>query len=106
VGKVPSAVTAAVGKGHKDVVPRQPANGQSTAVPERALWSSCPHPTEMSRRAFTPVGSRKCGGVSRSDVGRKTTSTTPANLPPGGVSCRGVGMVASFQAEMAAVWSI
>ncbi len=57
----------------------------------------------MSRRAFTPVGSRKCGGVSQSDIGRKTTATTPANLPPGGVSCRGVGMVASFQVEMAAV---
>jgi hypothetical protein len=30
-------------------------------------------------------------------------TTTPANLPPGGVSCRGVGMMASFQVEMAAV---
>ncbi len=79
---------------------------QFTAVPKRAQWSSCPHPTEMLRRAFTPVGSRKCGGVSQSNVGRKTTTTTPANLPPGGVSCRGVGMVASFQAETAAVWSI
>ncbi len=39
VGKVPSAVTAAVGKGHKDVVPRPLANGQSTAVPGRAQWS-------------------------------------------------------------------
>ena len=92
-------MTAAVGKGHKDVVPRPPANGQSTAVPERAQWSSCPHPAEMSKRAFTPAGARKCGGESWSDVGRKTTTTTPADLPPGGVSCRGVGMVASSQGE-------
>jgi hypothetical protein len=65
--------------------------------------------TVTGARARSPgptVGSRKCGGVSRSDVGRKTTTTTPANLPPGGVSCWGVGMVASFQAETAAVWSI
>jgi hypothetical protein len=64
MGKVLSAVTAAAGKGHKDVVPRPPANGQSTTVPARAQWSSCPHPAEMSRRAFTPAGSRKCGGES------------------------------------------
>jgi hypothetical protein len=36
MGKVLSAVTAAVGKGHKDVVPRPLANGQSTTVPARA----------------------------------------------------------------------
>ncbi len=44
---------------------------------------SCPHLTGMLRRAFTPVGSRKCGGVSQSDVGRKTTTATPVNLPLG-----------------------
>jgi hypothetical protein len=44
--------------------------------------------------ACNPVGSRKCGGVSWSDVGRKTTTTTPANLPPRGASCREVGMMA------------
>jgi hypothetical protein len=62
MGKVLSAVTAAAGKGHKDVVSRQLANGQSTTVPARAQWSSCPHPAEMLRRAFTRAGSRKCGG--------------------------------------------
>ena len=106
MGKVLSAVTAAAGKGHKDVVPRPPANGQSTTVPARAQWSSCPHPAEMSRRAFTPAGSRKCGGESWSDVGRKTTTATPINLPPGGVSCRGVGRVASLSMGIAAVGSI
>ncbi len=32
MGKVPSAVTAAAGKGHTNVVARPPANGQSTTV--------------------------------------------------------------------------
>ncbi len=49
------------------------------------------------------MGSRKCGGVSRRDIGRKMTTTTPANCPPQSVSCRGVGMMASFQAETAAI---
>jgi hypothetical protein len=53
MGKVPPAVTAAAGKGHKDIVPRPLANGQSTTVPARAQWSSCPHPAEMLRHAFT-----------------------------------------------------
>ncbi len=99
MGKVPSAVTAAARTG---VVPRPQANGQSTTVPARAQWSSCPHPAEMSRRAFTPAGSRKCGGESWSDVGRKTTTATPTYLPPGGVCC----MVVSLRMGMAAVGSL
>jgi hypothetical protein len=48
---------------------------------------------------------RKCGGESRSDVGRKTTTATPVNPPPGGVSCRGVELrrVASLCMGTAAV---
>jgi hypothetical protein len=44
----------------------------------------------MLKRAFTPAGgSRKCGSESWSDVGRKTTTATPAYLPPGSVCCKG-----------------
>jgi hypothetical protein len=46
----------------------------------------------VTDRAFAPVESRKCGGVSRSDVGRKTATTTPANLPPGAVCRRSVSV--------------
>jgi hypothetical protein len=106
MGKVLSAVTAAPGKGHKDVDPRHLANGQSTTVPARAQWSSCPHPAEMWRCAFTPAGSRKCGGKSWSNIGRKKTTVTPTYLPPRGVCCRGAGMVVSLRMGMLAVGSL
>ena len=64
--------------------------------------------------ACNPVGSRKCGGVSWSDVGRKMTTATPVNpssrlpsaverkLPGGGP----FGRVASLRMGIAAVGSI
>ncbi len=55
---------------------------------------------------FTPVGSRKCGCISWSNIGRKTMTATPVNLSPGGVSCSGVGRVASLLMGIATVGSI
>jgi hypothetical protein len=58
----------------------------------------------LSRRAFTPAGSRECGGKTWSDGGRKTTTATPAYLPPGGVCCRAAGKVVSPASESRVVW--
>ncbi len=79
-------MTAAVGKGHQDVVPRPPANGQPTVYccSRKGTVESCPHPIGMSRRAFQgsyvvqKVWWRKL--ERRHGDGRTTTTTTSANL--------------------------
>ncbi len=91
------------GKGSfsRDCYRGQGAQGRSSSAAGK--WSvycssrkgtaeSCPHLTGMSRRAFTPVGSRKCG----KRHWKEDNNCYSRPSPPGGVSCRGVGMVASL----------